>query len=73
MFKKWWALGLSAIYLSTIHAQQADNAAQRPLIIYKVQAGDTLSQLSARFFVDAANLEVIRSLNHLRHIDLLPS
>ena len=73
MFKKWWALGLSAIYLSTIHAQQADNAAERPLIIYKVQAGDTLSQLSARFFVETANLEVIRSLNHLRHIDLLPS
>ena len=73
MFKKWWVLGLSAIYLSTIHAQQADNATERPLIIYKVQAGDTLSQLSARFFVETANLEVIRSLNHLRHIDLLPS
>mgnify|MGYP000104848002 CR=1 FL=1 len=71
--RKAWALLISAIWLTTAHAQQPDKAIERPLIVYKIQAGDTLSQLSQKYLRQPADLTAIRDLNHLRSIDLLPS
>ncbi|PUE58442.1 hypothetical protein B9Z44_01815 [Limnohabitans curvus] len=71
--RKAWALLMSAIWLTAAHAQQPDKTVEQPLIVYKIQTGDTLSQLSQKYLRQPADLTAIRSLNHLRSIDLLPA
>lgn len=67
------ALWLTALFFISSHAQQIESTAEVPLIVYKIQPGDTLSQLSQKFFRQPADLQLIRNLNHLRSIDLLPT
>ena len=69
-----WIRWLSVIFLVTsTHAQQLDNAIDPPPIVYKIQTGDTLTQLSKKYLRQPADLEAIRALNYLRSIDLLPT
>lgn len=71
--RKAWALFMSAISLIAAHAQQLEKTVEQPLIVYKIQTGDTLSQLSQKYLRQPADLAAIRTLNHLRSIDLLPA
>jgi hypothetical protein len=43
------------------------------LIFYKVKVGDTLNKLSRKYLKQPIDLEIIRDLNSLKNIDLLPS
>lgn len=72
MFKKLMACA-GVMWLASVHAQPFEVGADRSMVVYKVQAGDTLSQLSAKYFRQPADLELIRNLNHLRSVDLLPT
>ncbi len=68
----WMLLCLAATYGVAL-SQPHDATEELPLIIYKIQAGDTLTQLSRKYLKQPADLEAIRSLNSLRSIDLLPT
>ncbi len=66
-------LMLWAILPTITHTEPATPQTERALIIYKIQMGDTLSQLSKKYLRQPADLETIRDLNQLRSIDLLPT
>lgn len=68
-----WAFILCATVHCAANAQPVESTPNLPLIVYKIQTGDTLSQLSRKYLKQPADLETIRDLNHLRSIDLLPS
>lgn len=69
------ALGLCffALLQATTFAQTTEGTTDSALIFYKIKAGDTLSQLSQKYLRQPANLEIIRDLNGLKSVDLLPS
>lgn len=71
--RKTWGLLFTMLLSGTSFAQLNDNRPEGALIIYKIQAGDTLSQLSRKYLKQPADLQAIRHLNHLRSIDLLPA
>lgn len=67
-------LCFGALLLTTAHAQApARETEESPLLIYKIQQGDTLSELSRKYLRQPADLEMIRQMNHLRSVDLLPT
>ena len=53
-------------------SQASDAEKGLPLIFYKIKRGDTLIKLSRKYLKQSTDLEFIRSLNHLRNINLLP-
>lgn len=63
-----------ALLVTSAHAQApAHEPGDSPLLIYKIQQGDTLSELSKKYLRQPADLEMIRHMNHLRSVDLLPT
>jgi hypothetical protein len=72
MSKVWLSL-IWATLFAQAHGQDKEMPMDRPLIVYKIQNGDTLIQLSRKFLRQPADLEAIRALNNLKSIDLLPS
>lgn len=68
-----WMLMCLATAYGVALSQPHETSDELPLIIYKIQAGDTLTHLSRKYLKQPADLEAIRSLNSLRSIDLLPT
>lgn len=58
---------------TTVHCQDRDVDSNSPLIVYKIQNGDTLNKLSRKYFRQPSDLETIKQINHLGNIDLLKS
>jgi hypothetical protein len=71
--RKAWGLLFTMVLSGSCVAQPHDRTPESALIVYKIQAGDTLIQLSRKYLKQPADLEAIRHLNHLRNIDLLPT
>jgi hypothetical protein len=67
-------LCLTALLFTSARAQTHNSeTGELPLLIYKIQQGDTLSDLSIKYLRQPADLEMIRQMNHLRSVDLLPT
>ena len=64
---------MGVLWGASCFSQSSATATEDPLIIYKIQTGDTLSELSRKYLRQPADLEAIRSLNKLRSLDLLPT
>jgi hypothetical protein len=64
---------ISVLWGASCFSQSTSTSTEEPLIIYKIQTGDTLSELSRKYLRQPADLEAIRSLNNLRSLDLLPT
>jgi hypothetical protein len=71
--RKAWVFCICALLCVTANGQSNDRSTESPLIFYKVKTGDTLSKLSRKYLIQPVNLEIIRDLNSLKNIDLLPS
>lgn len=70
---KVWALVFFVTLANGCVAQQSADTPLAPVIVYKIQAGDTLNKLSKKYLIQPADLEEIRNLNNLRSINLLPA
>jgi hypothetical protein len=74
MIKRWLVYaGVFGLAGAQAQMQGFEGSADPAMVVYQIQAGDTLSQLSEKYFKQPANLELIRNLNHLRSVDLLPT
>jgi hypothetical protein len=62
---------ISATLVPATQAQLTNEASDKQPIIYTIKSGDTLSQLSEKYFRQPANLKFIQNINHLGSIDLL--
>lgn len=69
--RKAWGVFIGAALVAATQAQQTFDAPEKSPIIYTIQSGDTLSQLSEKYFRQPADLKFIQHLNHLTNIDLL--
>jgi hypothetical protein len=70
---KAWGLCFLALFQVSAIAQSNVSTTDAPLIFYKIKGGDTLNQLSQKYLKQPADLEIIRDLNALKSVDLLPS
>jgi hypothetical protein len=55
----------------SVFAQNKDNADEPSVIVYKIKAGDNLSKLSQKYFIQPVNFDEIQKVNRLQNIDML--
>jgi hypothetical protein len=65
------ALLIGLLLGCSVFAQNKEGMDEPSVLVYKVKAGDSLSKLSSKYFIQPVNFDDIQKVNRLQSIDIL--